>query len=475
MVVETLRHIAGLTAAAALLWFLWRRFDREDVRTRRIVAAGFLLRAFLAQGLFWISYLRLPVARSMQAGDGLWFFSLDAIPFFSRASSLAARGLWQFGSADPLWISRFYTQTIAAFIYFLGNSAAVGILLNLLSYLGSALLLIRWSTKRLPLLAISFAPTLIFWSLQPLKDPLFAFLLILFLFCLARFMETHRWPYALGLTISAYAIGGIRWYFGFVLALTVVIALAIDVFRATFRPKYALAAAGLFVLVMNAAAFGAAEQFPERLRPFVTLSPRLLHAGDRIRDVAYTIQLVRDNFDVGSGKTMIRPGPLVPYVPFPLYDYAEKRDNYARMILKSRPLPPKMIQSRLIPGLVAMLIPRVVAMPLGLVSIEGGRGLWLFADTQTIIFDVLVVFAIVAIVRAARARRLSEPMLWQLVVLSLLVGLAQAYTVSNFGTLFRHRDMIFVTLALLPFALPAPVAVSSEAQISADRLVGDGV
>jgi len=35
------------------------------------------------------------------------------------------------------------------------------------------------------------------------------------------------------------------------------------------------------------------------------------------------------------------------------------------------------------------------------------------------------------------------------------IGLALVYTVSNFGTLFRHRDMILAGLVLLPLALAA--------------------
>src|ERR1041385_1146655 len=46
-------------------------------RASLIIAAGFLLRAFAGQALFWISYLRLPIARPLQLGDGLWFFAVD--------------------------------------------------------------------------------------------------------------------------------------------------------------------------------------------------------------------------------------------------------------------------------------------------------------------------------------------------------------------------------------------------------------
>ena len=92
----------------------------------------------------------------------------------------------------------------------------------------------------------------------------------------------------------------------------------------------------------------------------------------------------------------------------------------------------------------------MIGQPLGLVRIGGGRGLWVFAELDTIAFDAVLIFAIVYIVRG---RRRITP----LFVLVLLVFVASAgpmvYTVANFGTLFRLREMLYFLAAILPVTL----------------------
>ncbi|HET8773770.1 MAG TPA: hypothetical protein VFP80_08270, partial [Thermoanaerobaculia bacterium] len=74
------------TAVACL--GLWRLCRTQP----KIVIAGFLVRALVGQALFWISYLRLPVARSLQLGNGFWFFAVDGPFYLGYAAELAARG-----------------------------------------------------------------------------------------------------------------------------------------------------------------------------------------------------------------------------------------------------------------------------------------------------------------------------------------------------------------------------------------------
>src|SRR6476469_7471620 len=79
---------ALLTAVGCYgLWRFWRVLDGRGV-TSRIVAAGLVIRALGGQLLFWISWLRLPVARSLQIGDGLWFFAFDGRAYLSFAREL---------------------------------------------------------------------------------------------------------------------------------------------------------------------------------------------------------------------------------------------------------------------------------------------------------------------------------------------------------------------------------------------------
>lgn len=77
----------------------------------------------------------------------------------------------------------------------------------------------------------------------------------------------------------------------------------------------------------------------------------------------------------------------------------------------------------------------------------------LFAETDTVFFDLGFVIALVVVIRVVRQRRLREPVFWFVLIVTLGIGLALAYTVSNFGTLFRHRAMVSVGVVLLPLAL----------------------
>jgi len=72
---------------------------------------------------------------------------------------------------------------------------------------------------------------------------------------------------------------------------------------------------------------------------------------------------------------------------------------------------------------------------------------------DTIAFDLVVLFALVFLVRRIRWATLRNPSFWFVGFLVVLVGLPLIYTITNFGTLFRLRMMIYTTAALVPLAL----------------------
>src|SRR5712671_5544781 len=86
-------QILVTTLACAGLWYQWKSIARGDRRAAAIVSAGFVLRAVIAQALFWISWLHLPVARSLQIGDGFWFFAIDGQGYLAYAQQLLGGGL----------------------------------------------------------------------------------------------------------------------------------------------------------------------------------------------------------------------------------------------------------------------------------------------------------------------------------------------------------------------------------------------
>ncbi|HET8797709.1 MAG TPA: hypothetical protein VFO89_08480, partial [Thermoanaerobaculia bacterium] len=107
--------------------------------------------------------------------------------------------------------------------------------------------------------------------------------------------------------------------------------------------------------------------------------------------------------------------------------------------------------TRLLAGTAALLVPNFLAGPLGLFDVGGGRGLLWFTDLDTLVFDAALVFAILSVV-AAGAGSLRRPLLWLVAPLTIVLGGLLAYSVTNVGTLFRLRAMVYTGIVLIPLA-----------------------
>jgi hypothetical protein len=108
---------------------------------------------------------------------------------------------------------------------------------------------------------------------------------------------------------------------------------------------------------------------------------------------------------------------------------------------------------RILAGVVAAFVPRAIAQPLGLIVMGGGRGFWLIVDADTIVLDALLVFAIVVCIRDFRARRAIAPAAVLVLASIVAIGVPLLYTVNNFGTLFRLRQIIAMEICLLPLVM----------------------
>ena len=129
---------------------------------------------------------------------------------------------------------------------------------------------------------------------------------------------------------------------------------------------------------------------------------------------------------------------------------------------------PSTVSGRFITGLTATVVPRAIAQRLGLIRVEGGRGFWLFAELDTIVFDIALLFAIFYCARQlVRTRGRMNAMFVQVALLLVLIAVPLIYTVSNFGTLFRLRQMIFLGICLLPVALAARTDVPRKEETAA--------
>ena len=108
---------------------------------------------------------------------------------------------------------------------------------------------------------------------------------------------------------------------------------------------------------------------------------------------------------------------------------------------------------RMFTGLIALTLPRAIAVRLDLLDIRGGRGLWAFADLDTLFFDATLILAIVSLVVAFRRGTVATPLMVLVLFTTFAIGGGLAYVVSNYGTLFRLREMIWICLALIPFVV----------------------
>ncbi len=476
-----LQSLLSVAAGGSLFW-LWRRFVLPHP-LGRLVTAGFLFRAVAAQVLFWISFLRMPVASSLQREPGLWFFADDASVYLELAGRAAAEGLPAILACSRNLPSVNYVQALALASMLLGSSVSTGFVLNLFAYLLSCLVVLRWSSvavsgtlgPALTLAALSFSPSAVLWSTQPLKDTLFQALVVLVVG--GAFLWQRAWSAGLsGRGVAAaglcaaglFGLAGIRWYFATIVVIAFLPFLALVAMQSRRRAWAWLAACGFVLVLSRALLWGGGSYLPPQLASalrHVTLAGSL-DASDKL---IAKLQSAREGFDRSGGATAIRlvhrrgstpadlslasaenPGPTGPP------SRAEERAAPARVAMV-----PSSAGGRLAAGTAALFVPRSALDRVGWVEIRGGRGLFWFTDLDTLVFDGLVGLVLVMAVRRRRSAR-RQPLVWFLAVMAAAIAILMAYTVSNFGTLFRLRSMAFIGIALLPLAFASGATIGKE-------------
>jgi hypothetical protein len=98
------------------------------------------------------------------------------------------------------------------------------------------------------------------------------------------------------------------------------------------------------------------------------------------------------------------------------------------------------------------MLPRSLGEWLGAFHIGGGRGMLWFTEIDTIIFDAAILLALFAVVSRFRIAS-RDPLTWFTLAITVLIGIPLVYSISNFGTLFRLREMIYIGLVMMPLAV----------------------
>ncbi len=534
-------HLLTLAVAGLLLWKSCRSLRGGWLGL--IALAGFIVRALAGQATFWISYLQLPFARSLQMGDGLWFYGADGVLYTGVAEPTAARGLRAILFLSDTNPSVVYIKLLSFFYWLFGSHISTAILLNLFAYLATMHLIRSWLMRkeidpdsRGPLVtttAIAASPSLILWSTQALKDPLFLFLVVALVYAIQMlYLRVAREQTSSGvllataaaLAVTTWAMAGIRWYVPLIVMPAVLLVLMLIIRGTNLRLLAKIGWFMLFVLVVTQGIFyGGGAYVPLHVQK--TLQPHRMIQDLRnpvAENLAY-LEVLRGGFESTPAATKIQLGetldpdeevqsagtfasspdrqvsaidepaspgevsgtlePVAGDIPAtsltveptretsvapgqgerisqpeqgttrPARTRAPEQDGTNRkapMTAEHNSMSPA---ERLIAGLLAFFIPRLLLQSLGLVVIEGGRGLWFFAELTTLWFIATCAAALLMFVRMHRSTAKGVSLMpWFLLLCAAALTLPIVYAVDNFGTLFRHREMVFAFVALIPLA-----------------------
>jgi hypothetical protein len=474
-----LLHIPIAVAGCFALWKLWTSLASRG-RASLIIALGFLIRAFGGEVLFWISYLKLPVARSLQLSDGFWFFAVDGPGMLAYARELipsGPSGLLLIGRELP---SHAFIQIFTTLAWMFGTFASVAILLNCAAFLATCAIILhlgepgpRGERPRLvALLAMAFGPGTILWSLQLLKDTFFIFLIAAMIACCFSWQELWRgtpanWRkklFTAGAMLAVlYTMAGIRWYLAvFFWGAWIVFAL-LTTLTARMKVAAVFANALLLILLAQTVRLGGASDVPQSIRRILDPRPSI---AATFRPTVLTKDLSgrRFGFEKTPGATTIIPGRALK----PILQRGGEITKPQPMSKTTDPHP--IVKTTA--GVTAEFVPRSIAQALGLVRIGGGRGFWLFAELDTLVFDCLLIASIILCARRLRTHSRITPLFVLLLIVFLATAGPLAYTVNNFGTLFRLRQMLYTIMAFLPLTLGSRaegVRASSPAGTRASR------
>jgi hypothetical protein len=323
-----------LLGAGVLLFRLWRAATPAERWLKLVVVAGFLGRAILGQALFWISWARLPFARSLQTGNGLWFFATDAGLYFREAWNAAEMGPWGILTFDRTMPSVTYIQALGTTVLLVGRATSSSLLLNLFCYLGTIAVLLHWGRQEprartavaLAIVAISLSPAFVLWSLQPLKDTFFQFLVVAFVATCAawqrarvagRGVKTYI-AVALLLLVLLFAIAGIRWYFAFALWIASSIFFLLVVFRTGGRRIAATAIAIVMALLLSRSIVLAARPYiPEPVLKTLEPSTAVAAIAKAPSSIFKIADTTRTGFERTGGNTVIKTGRRLEPPPAP--------------------------------------------------------------------------------------------------------------------------------------------------------------
>ena len=353
-ILTAIAQAIALLAACCVLFLMWRRFLRERRLVLMLVSAGFLIRAIPGALLFWISWRHLPIARSMQLGDGFWWYASDGWGYYKAAIDFASAGIRGIAAVPGVLPSPVYVRLFAVCVWLFGTVSSIAVLLNCFCYLAMAAVMTALGRRDARLYVpslfaiacLSFAPGALLWSLQPLKDTFNVCLITLFIGACVVWQDlwtgdpkpAMKWR-AAGLAAAMfaliYAISGVRWYLGLALWISVGV-FSLFMFTAGRRRLAAgIAAFAVCVFLTGAVLIGA----PENLATARAVMQQDSRSYSPVRKVLDVINRTRSGFDRTTGATAIMAGRLFASPKTPAATVPARHPQVA-MIAPHAALPP---------------------------------------------------------------------------------------------------------------------------------------
>lgn len=450
---STLALIGHLLVFSAVSWVLlrWcRDISRMDARLGTVVKLGVLARLALGAVLFWASYLDWAPLQGLHSADGFWELAPDARSYFLMAATASEEGLSaiQPGSPSPTFVG-----VLAVWMRMVGATPTASVLLNTLLAAGSCRLaagllgaddaVVR-RAARLLIAGLALSPALVLFAAQGLKDQFVVTMLVVAAAGVSRWFAgrdgtspRHAWTGWAVAAAAVLAIAGVRAY---LCAILIAVFAAATLFRLALAPtRWRRQAAGDAVAVLAlwlVFMAGAGVYY----QPYGAMLARLVPAP--VWSAPVPVASVFTGGLSGGATTGDSLGEAVEgaragFLRTPgATNLARPFDNPSSQV------------ERILRGLAAIFLPITVLKEIGLVEFTGGRGLLAVTDLDSIV-NLSLILAVGGLL-APRWRALARiPYAWYAVGFLTAVTLPMAYTVTNFGTLFRLRLMVFALIWLL--------------------------
>jgi hypothetical protein len=402
-----------------------------------ILAIGTILRLSSGWVLLAISYFHWPMLQSIQTGEGFWAVAPDARVYYQMAAAAARQPTLSIASGGP---SPAFVLALSVWFRAAGATLASAVVFNVACYVIAALviiLFIRSSTSRLGTLVLfsfSFSPALLLTSTQALKDPFFAMLVVLgcvsslLIFRYSHYaLSEHPGRLAIGVGVALVAeaaMGGVRAYYAVFLWIAAACGLFVSLWtvQKTHRLRFAVFAATTLALLWCAFAFGA-NVYYGYYRDLIARTTgvnlsidALTSYGDRT-----TASVPADVGELGTTLNSIRMGFI---------GSGGGTNLGSRSAYRSGTNVQQMLHD-LTTGVAATLVPISALRAASVVTFNGGRGLLVITDVDTVFLDVTLFAIGIAMVRSGAVARQDVASIFFIAILAVITTIVLAYVVTN--------------------------------------------